>query len=191
MNNRRLNATLFALVRQYGIGTVLKSLGEIASSDVESSPPEIGGVVRGARQRVERVRPKITAMTYVARMNLSPQRQRTLEEIAERYDLRAFLPTFGDISRFCQSHGIDVPLSRTRANAIPRIFKFLAWEMEIGEIQRILDDGMFSGPSRLGPIADAIRRNGRASGNEELQTPASERASSKMRRTSSGDSASA
>ena len=71
------------------------------------------------------------------------------------------MPTFGDIRIFCEVYGIDEPASKSRASAIPRIFKFIA-TMSSDEVQGILDDGMFSGPSRVGPIADAIRENGRA-----------------------------
>ena len=38
-----------------------------------------------------------------------------------------------------------------------RIFKALAG-MDETEIKRILDDRLFSGPARMEPIADAIRR---------------------------------
>ena len=38
-----------------------------------------------------------------------------------------------------------------------RIFKALA-SMDETEVKRILDDRLFSGPSRMEPIADAIRR---------------------------------
>ena len=124
-------------------------------------------------------------------MELASDKQATVCALAERFERKDFLPTFGDIRNFCEVYSIDVPASKTRASAITRVFKFLANEMEADEVQRILDYELFSGPSRLGPIADAIRRNGRASRAFEPYTPASERASSRMRRTSSGDSASA
>ena len=106
---------------------------------------------------------KPTATEYAAKMELADDKKTTITTLAERFECKAFLPTFGHVANFCETYGIDVPASRTRASAIPRVFKFLANEMEAEEVQRILDDGMFSGPSRLGPIADAIRRNGRAS----------------------------
>ena len=83
-------------------------------------------------------------------------------ELAGRFQDKSFLPTFGDIANFCHFYQIDKPASKSRASAIPRVFKFIA-SMEADDVRIILDQGMFSGPSRLGPIADAIRRNGRAS----------------------------
>ena len=47
-----------------------------------------------------------------------------------------------------------------RVAGIPRTFKFLI-TMQLTDIQRMLGDGMFSGPAELGPIADAIRGKAR------------------------------
>ena len=190
MTSSRLDSTLRSLVRRHGLGNVLKSLGAITSTDSESLSAERSVVDPRLTERKGRTRPRPNAQEYVARMGLPPRKMAVMFEVAERFDRKTFLPTFSDIAHFCHTYGIDVPLSRTRASAIPRVFRFLASEMEIGEIDRILADEMYSGPSRLGPIADAIRRNGRSS-RAEPHTPARVRASSRMRRTSSGDSASA
>ena len=94
-------------------------------------------------------------------MDLPPGTAGPLVELAARFERKAFLPTFGDIRHFCHTYGIDEPASKSRASAIPRVFKAIA-AMEAEDIQRMLDDGMFSGPSRLAPIADAIRRSSKA-----------------------------
>ena len=107
--------------------------------------------------------PKPNAAEYAAKMELPSDKQAAVVALAERFERKAFLPTFGDVVNFCETYGIDVPASRTRVNAIPRVFKFLANDMDANEVQSILDYELFSGPSRLGPLADAIRRNGRAS----------------------------
>lgn len=101
-----------------------------------------------------------TAMQYVVKMELPLEKRQLLDEVARKFEEKSFLPTFGDISNFCQVYQIDTPASRTRASAIPRVFKFIA-SMETKDVRAMLDDGMFSGPSRLGPIADAIRQSGR------------------------------
>ena len=103
----------------------------------------------------------INALERVAKMDLSQEKTAAVVELARRFDEKSFMPTFGDIAHFCHLYNVDEPSSKSRASAIPRIFKAIA-AMEVEDIQRILDYGMFSGPSRLGPIADAISRNGRA-----------------------------
>ena len=192
MTNRKIETILRPIVQEHGLGSVLEALGKIASEDkAQSAPPHaVNGADKPAKSNKSKRSKKPTATEYVAKMELLPEKRTTIGEMAERFERKDFLPTFGDIRNFCQIYGIDVPASKTRASAIPRVFKFIATEMDAREAQRILDDGMFSGPSRLGPIADAIRRNGRAS-RAESYTPARVRASSRMRRTSSGDSASA
>ena len=104
-------------------------------------------------------------------MDYDPEKRPALLELAKRFQDKSFLPTFGDIRNFCQAYGIDVPASGSRASAIPRVFKFIA-AMDGGEVQRIVDHWLFSGPARLGPIADAIRKNGRAAAFRERRVSA-------------------
>ena len=142
---------------------MIEALSKIASEqDAQSALPlAVNGADKPKKARKRSS--KLNATEYAAKMELPPDKQSAIVKLAERFERKAFLPTFGDIANFCQMHDINVPASKTRANAIPRVFKFLATDTEVDELQRILDDGMFSGPSRLGPIADAIRQNGRAS----------------------------
>lgn len=159
MTNPKLESALRPIVREYGLGNVLQSLGKIAVTDDHN-----GKLTNGYSARSPRIKKsKPNAAEYADKMELRPDKQDAITALAERFERKDFLPTFGDIRNFCDIYGIDVPASKTRASAIPRVFKFLANEMEADEVQRILDYDLFSGPSRLGPIADAIRRNGRAS----------------------------
>ena len=192
MPTPKLETTLRPIVQEHGLGSVLEVLSKIASENETQSPLlAVNRVDKSTQPKKARKRaPKPNAVEYAAKMELPSDKQGAVVALAERFERKDFLPTFGDIQNFCDVHGIDVPASRTRASAIPRVFKFLANEIDAKEAQRILDDGMFSGPSRLGPIADAIRRNGRAS-RAAGYTPAKSRASSKIARTSYGDSASA
>ncbi len=166
MRNSDLEKSLRPIVHEHGLGSVLEALGTIAAEyDSQFAPPlALNGADKHAKPKKSRKRsPKPNAAEYAAKMELPSDKQPMVVTLAEQFERKDFLPTLGDIAHFCQIYGIDVPASKTRASAIPRVFKFLANEMEAEEVQRILDDGMFSGPSRLGPIADAIRRNGRAS----------------------------
>ena len=167
MANTKLKSALHPIIRQYGMGAVVKSLGEmIADSDFnqEYSASSISPFDTNLSGKVRRgsSKSRVTATEYVSKLDLLPEKKRAMTALAERFDHRKFMHSFGDIENFCQIHHIDVPKSRSRTSAIPRIFKFLAG-MEMADIQRMLDYEMFSGPADLAPIADAIRRNGRAS----------------------------
>ena len=166
MSKLDIELALRPIVREHGLGSVLEALSKIASEyDAQFVPPlAVNGTDKSAKPKKVRKRtPKLTATEYAAKMELPPDKQAAVVALAERFERKAFLPSFGDVVNFCETYGIDVPASRTRANAIPRVFRFLANEMDVDEVQSILDYEMYSGPSRLGPIADAIRRNGRAS----------------------------
>lgn len=160
--NDQLAESLRSLVRRYGFQQVSQSLDEIQSPEPSgdrevrtSEPPGERMAAIPKRQRV-----KLTASQHVAKLGLPPTKIAPVAELARRFDEKAFLPSSGDITYFCESYGVAEPSSKSRSSAIPRVFKAIA-EMEIKEIQRIVDDGMFSGPSRLGPIADAIRNRSR------------------------------
>ena len=79
-----------------------------------------------------------------------------MEQAARRFEDKSFLPGVADIREFCRVYGVDPGKSVPRTGAIPRIFTFLA-AMDADRVSRMLDEGAFSGPARLGSIADAIR----------------------------------
>lgn len=167
MPNKKLDAALRPIVDEHGLGSVLEALGKIASSDaLTGALPADGGK---AKPRRRKAKPKSTAPAYVAKMDLPADRRQAVGELAERFERKDFLPSFGSVAHFCEAYGVDAPASRTRASAIPRVFKFIAG-LDAAEIQKISDSGMFAGPSRLGPIADAIRSNGRAARAKALST---------------------
>ena len=163
MTQAELKDTLRTMVVEYGFEQVNKSLMEVRTSTYPVQKPKAntGRSDRDAVKKAGKRKRKVTASQSVAKMELPQDKEKFVIELAERFEKKTFLPTFGDISNFCQIYGIDEPASKSRASAIPRVFKFIA-SMEASDIRRIIDDGLFSGPSRLGPIADAIRRNGRA-----------------------------
>ena len=164
MDDTKLEADLRLMVRRYGFEQVDRSLREIGLSgrQFETSNQHPTSANKVAAAKPVKKGAKVTATEYVLKLELPLEQKPAVVELAERFQDKSFLPTFGDIANFCRIYGIDEPASRSRSSAIPRVFKFIA-TMETNEIQRILDDGMFSGPSRLGPIADAIRSNGRSS----------------------------
>lgn len=164
MTADQLVASLRALVREHGLDQVSRSLDEIDTNpgddpkkaeSTDDHPRELPGVKKNRKKR------NVNALERVAKMELSQEKTAAVVELARRFDEKSFMPTFGDIAHFCRLYNVDEPSSKSRASAIPRIFKAIA-AMEVEDIQRILDYGMFSGPSRLGPIADAISRNSRA-----------------------------
>ena len=163
MSRTQLKDTLRSMVSKYGFERVNESLMEVnpSSTSLQNFPSKAKGFGSVTKEKVRKSKPRVTASQYVAKMELPSDKEATITKLAGNFEEKSFLPTFGDISNFCQIHNIDEPASKSRTNAIPRLFKFIA-SMNNEDIQRIIDDGLFSGPSSLGPIADAIRHTGRA-----------------------------
>ena len=84
-----------------------------------------------------------------------------IQELRTRFINKTFISSVGDARMFCIDHSIDHNVS-SRTSAKSRIFHYIVNEMNDTELQAIIDNESYSGPSRLAPIADAIRRNGRA-----------------------------
>ena len=157
MTEAKLKDTLRLMVHRYGFERVAQSLHEMRPDHrLKSSKQGKVQPVPGTAKKPQKRKAKVTAPKYVAKMELSEEREAAVVELAKRFEDKCFLPAFGDIREFCEIYRIPEPASKSRASAIPRVFKFLV-AMDIDELQRILNNGMFSGPSRLGPIADAIR----------------------------------
>ena len=162
MENATLRLKLWSMIDQYGIDQVAQVLQEVRGS---CSRPKEAKANRPPRKQEAGTRKKpqekAAVSEYVAKMEVPAGNRVAITELAKRFQDGAFLPTFADISDFCALHGIEEPKSKSRASAVPRVFKFLA-AMGAKDVMRIVDHKLYSGPTRLGPIAEAIRRNGRA-----------------------------
>ena len=97
----------------------------------------------------------MTAEEYVAKNEMP-----SLMRAAIAYDNRSFLPSPTDARMFCEHYGFEMPKGKSRAAVMPHIFKFLA-TMDLDEVTEILDYESFGGPTKLGPIADAILGRGK------------------------------
>lgn len=173
MKDTDLKIQLRSLVDHYGIEQIEHTLKAIATSGrrvaVRKRESSDATQRNGQRRRA-----RTSALEYVDKMGLSAERRMAVLALARRFEERSFLPTCADIRDFCGTYDIKAPASRSRADAIARIFKFLA-TMDVGELQRLLDENTFSGPSRLGPIAEAIRQNGRAARSRDVEDAGNER----------------
>ena len=156
-----LRAALGSMVDRYGFKTVSRILHEMEVGD-SGLTAEDKAKTRSRRPRKSgrRTRQRVSAVDYVGAMEVPADRAAAVRRAAEEFERGAFLPTLGDVRGFCDAYGIKEPRSKSRASSIPRIFKFLA-TMDGLDVERMLDDRMFSGPASLGPIADAIRDRAR------------------------------
>ena len=152
-----LRGALGSMVERYGLATISRILREIETGS--TGPNRRGKTKSRKRLKSKSRRPtksRRSAVDFVQSMKVPAARAVAVRRAAEDFERRAFLPTLSDVRSFCETYGIEEPKSKSRASGIPRIFKFLV-TMDVADVERMLDDRMFSGPAELGPIADAIR----------------------------------
>ncbi len=156
-----LSNVLRAIVLEHGIENVERTLGQIRKSTARrksrgSQLAPSNQIPKSCTGQPKKT--KITALEYVSKLDVDHEIKVLLKEAASEYESKSFLPTVGEIKNFCVIQGINVPASHSRATAIPRIFKHLS-QLSPQEIRSMLQSRVFSGPTRLAPIADAIRRS--------------------------------
>ena len=149
MPQNDLTEALQELVRHHGMSSVLHSLADIQAPRERPNSSSSPGRKRNAWN-------KNSAVDYVGRMTLAPEKVEVIARAAQRFEDGGFLPSLADVREFCRIHGVELGKSTSRASSIPRLFKFLA-TIDTTQVIKVLDDGAFSGPTRLAPIADAIR----------------------------------
>ena len=152
MPRRDLTDTLRDLVIRHGTSAVLHSLAEIQST--ADRPASASASARKPPRDPSKQKPY--AMACISRMALAAHKTHAMTRAAELFDNKRFLPAISDIREFSRVHGIELPRTASRSTSVPRIFAFLA-SMDTDAIVKTLDEGSFSGPTRLAPIADAIR----------------------------------
>ena len=167
--SKYLKDMLCLMVNRHGPEQVNRALREVVSAHRRKNPNKKKASPKNSAKAKTK---KKTALEYVAKMDLPSDKKPAMAELAKRFEEKNFLPGFGSIREFCLIYRIVEPASKSRISALPRIFKFIA-TMETSDIQRILDSGLFSGPARLGPIADAIMRHGRGAAYRLANPPAS------------------
>ena len=160
MAQRVLTETLQGLVHRHGISSVLHSL-----VDIQAAPDQHSA--SSSRKRAHNAGSKSSAVDYVRKMTLPQEKAEVMMCAAQRFEDGGFLPHIADIREFCRTHNVELSKSFSRASSIPRVFTFLV-AMDSAQITKMLDSGAFSGPTRLTPIADAIRNRSRGASDTNL-----------------------
>jgi hypothetical protein len=149
-----LRSLLSVLVDAWGYSAVRDCLDALHGSDDSQSLD----ANREAKKRSRKAE-KPTASSLAAKLSLPPEQKRLIQSLAERYDSKLFLPTAGDIRYFFEMHGEAPPSSKQRSEIFRRVLKVLS-TMQEGTLLRIIEDDAHTGPSRLGPLSEAMRSVG-------------------------------
>lgn len=146
-----LTSLIRTLVEEWGYAEVSRRLSEFKSSGDLPSTKTVGN-----DKRVNRKTEKPTAKVLAEKVSLPPDQKRLIQSLAEKYDAKQFLPSSGDIRYFFEVHGEVRPPPKQRNDAFRKILKLLS-VMPENSLRIMIEDDAHSGPSRLGPLSDAMR----------------------------------
>ena len=163
MKTRSLADELRLLVSRHGFKAVNLELQMLKAERGPTGQPGHGIQARARRNG------RVNATEYVRKLDVDADKRPAVLALAERFDAKRFLPRCADIANFCAIYDIDLPASKSRAAAIPRLFRFFA-AMDAKDAERLAASNAYSGPSELGPLADAIRQHGRAARNRGAES---------------------
>ena len=153
MKDETLTTILHALILECGVDRVEREVLKLREHISNSGSHD----QKTAATKSRRTRARMTAVTFAENLDVSEETRRLLTQLAEKYDAYEFLPTISDIKEFCLNYDLNLNTKPSRRTAISRIFRHLS-RIPSTELHDMIRSNLFSGPTRLGPISDAIRR---------------------------------
>jgi len=152
MNAREglLNRLVHVLVDGWGYEAVAGALANAASSSrrltEHERSPKLQTANRGARP---------SATEQVERAPVEGEQKEALLQLAVRYDSKEFLPSVADVREFLIMLGERPVGLKDRKDAFRILLRSLT-QLPIERLQQLARSAQHSGPSRLGPLSDAI-----------------------------------
>lgn len=153
-NEKLLASILAALVEEFGIDAVAGKLADISGATQGNPYPS-----KWQQDQSKTNKKKITRFSgmkgMVEALPKEEKKRESLSVLAERFDEKRFLPTMGDVRHFVEMRGGSVR-AKQRADAARSLLLLLS-SMSVENLQKIIEADSYSGPSQLGPLADAIK----------------------------------
>ena len=144
------------IIERHGLESVRRASREICLENNRENGRDTNSPRHRQKAKHQPSKSKPTAVGYVNKMELHNDKRAAMTAVAEQFENCSFLPTIGEVRQFWIHYDLGQPAPKSRAAAIPRVLTFVS-TMDTEEINRMLSSGFFSGPTRLGPISDAIK----------------------------------
>ncbi len=136
-----------ALVREWGADEVLRALSQLSASDKNGLLSE-----RGMASRQKRL---LSAVDQIEQSDLAEAQKAALRDIAELFDRKLFLPNTADVREFLIMASHRPGAIKNRSDAFRLLLKALK-SFSSDQLERLAKTSRHAGPSRLGPLSDAI-----------------------------------
>ena len=149
-NRNLLNNLMESVISEWGPEEVMRAFQNVASG--------FPALTQGSHSDVLHRRSKhaqVSALSLTERASVPDEKLAALRLIAERFDAKTFLPNPADIREFLISLGLRPKAFRDRGAAFKLVLQQIT-PLSTDTLQQIANSSMFSGPARLGPLADAI-----------------------------------
>jgi len=146
-----LKSLLAPLLQEWGYDTVRQCLAEIQAGQVKN---DFSHVAQKRKPATDRRRP--SAVEMVERHDATADQKEHLHALAARFDAKTFLPTASDVRHFLEMRGQDPGPVKQRQDAYRKVLDVLL-NMADDELMLLQRSGTHAGPTRLGPLSDAIK----------------------------------
>ena len=153
---RLLAEILCALINEWGRQEVERTLQQLGS---RSALSEEAGAGHGPKHIQGETRRDNSATGYAVKFAAGTENKDLIVQLANRFDAKTFLPTLRDVSMFLSKRGAEGLHFKSRSDSFRKVFDVLAASSR-DTLQKIVNEGVYFGPSRLGPLSDAIKATG-------------------------------
>ena len=147
---RLLKTLLQPLIQEWGHEQVSLALKQLATEN-ESQDRERPKADKPSKTKATKPR----AIDLVTRANFPQSQASILEDVARRYDSRHFLPSPSDVREFLLLLGERHSPIKDRSDAFRIVLRKLS-TLSLERLDQLANSSLHSGPSRLGPLSDAI-----------------------------------
>ena len=145
-----LDDFLQVLVERFGLSAVRNKLDVMSDSSLPKTHSKNG------RRSLAKPKKKVTATEFVLSLkDLDSSKRNNLMELAKSFQDKRFMPGISDIRIFFEGNQGMLATIKSREKAMKKVFCALA-NLPDDRLKHIIDSEAFSGPSRLGPLSDAI-----------------------------------
>jgi len=83
-------------------------------------------------------------------------RKDLLLKLATRFEQKRFLPALADVRNFLERRSNATEAVHARDTGMSKVFGILI-TLSDDELENLIQDDIYSGPSKLGPLSDAIK----------------------------------
>jgi DNA-binding transcriptional ArsR family regulator len=171
MDNRKrlLGKLLQTLVEEWGYENVALELSHTNRYSLRRS---IESHASSSARSSDRKKPAPTEQ--VEKALLDPQRKELLLQLAKRYEEKQFLPNVAAAREFLTMLGEFPGQIKDRDHSFRVLLRCLL-QLPMERLRQITDSSLYSGPSQLGPISDAIAAAGQHLPRRSQEDPRRER----------------